>query len=121
MLFLLHATRSLGNEVWVDLDLVTEQTGVSLDQVNIECTSLEENGLVVFNVMEGVRITDEGLYIARKLKDWLEWSEKDTHEAGSHRRGEEDKVSQKPKFGFWNIMLSIFIISGILKITAHFF
>ena len=122
MLFLLHTARTLGNKVWVDLDLVTEQTGVSFGRINVECMSLEESGLVEFNVMEGVRVTDEGLYIARKLKDWLEWSESDNYEAASHvkARGDEDKARQKPIFGFWNVFLYLFILSAILKMVAHF-
>lgn len=122
MLFLLHSARTLGNKVWVDLDLVTEQTGVYLGQINVECTSLEESGLVEFDIMEGVRVTDEGLYIARKLKDWLEWSEKDNNEAASHGKGrdDEDKILQKPRFGFWNFVLYLFIASVILKMVAHF-
>ncbi|PRB81357.1 hypothetical protein CQ007_09375 [Pseudomonas sp. MYb185] len=122
MLFLLRTARTLGNKVWVDLDLVTEQAGVSFGQINIECMSLEESGLVEFDVMEGVRVTDEGLYIARKLKDWLEWSEKDNHETASHGKGRDDenKTLQKPMFSLWNVVLYLFMASAILKMVAHF-
>lgn len=122
MLFLMHTARTLGNKVWVGLDLVTEQTGVSFGQVNVECMSLEESGLVEFDVMKGVRVTGEGLYIARKLKDWLEWSEKDNHETASHgkRWDDKDKKLKKTIFSFWNIVLCLFMVSAILKMMAHF-
>lgn len=119
MLFLLHAARSLGNKNWVALELVSNQSGVPSDMVKAECVDLKDYGLVFFNANDGVRLSEEGLYIARKLKDWLDLIEQGREiSPSSKEEGKKPGFSSKI-FSGWSFYLYFLATVAIFKLFAQ--